>query len=66
MRSPAFVWAATLAMPVVVANAPGVSAGDAGRSHVREESAVQSPETARLNVVMYVGGRKLLSEDGSS
>ena len=34
--------------------------------NVREESAVQYLDAARLNVVMYVGGRKLLGEDGYS
>lgn len=34
--------------------------------NVREESVVQYLDAARLNVVMYVGGRKLLDEDGYS
>ena len=34
--------------------------------NVREESVVQYLETMRLNVVMYVGGRKLLGENGYS
>ena len=34
--------------------------------NVREESAVQYLEAMRLNVVMYVGGRKLLGENGYS
>ena len=34
--------------------------------NVREESAVQYLEAMKLNVVMYVGGRKLLGESGYS
>jgi hypothetical protein len=35
-------------------------------NNLREESIVQYLEVARLNVVMYVGGRKLLAEKGYS
>jgi hypothetical protein len=107
MCSPALIGAATLAMVVVVATAPGYpqetpaahpsaaliesfdeciqdrfrdlsgkwlglarvtpASPHAFFAHnVREESAVQYLEAARLNVVMYVGGRKLLGEDGYS